>query len=126
MIGIICSFADFQTNTAIRSTCSAVRAYVPLLKVVGFEEFKSLVPLLKLDGLNSEETIEKKRIFQERIHLDLDPKKVTMEQVKYLNSKEFYFELSRIYAEGEIENVNESLQYLYLKRSAEEVAQLTS
>ena len=50
IIGIICSFADFETHTAIRSTCSAVRAYIPRPKVVGFEPLKDLVTCYISDG----------------------------------------------------------------------------
>ena len=97
VIGIICSFADFRTHTAIRSTCSAVRAYVPRPKVVGFEELKTLAICCKFDRCyHYYKNREKLRIFQDRIHLDLDPKKLTMEQVKYLDSKWLYYELSRI------------------------------
>ena len=95
IIGIICGFSDFKTHTRIRSTCLSVRLYVPLPKVVGFVEYKKLVELNRNKMWNREEA-EKRRVFQERIHLDLHHEELTQDQVQYLNQYGQIYELCRI------------------------------
>ena len=82
IIGIICEFSDFQTHTKVRSTCSAVRAFVPRVKVVSVPALKELLGL----GLGKN---GKRQLFQEFIHLDLNSKNLTMENVKFLKANDF-------------------------------------
>ena len=96
IIGIICGFSDFETHTAIRTTCSSVRLYVPQRKVVGFKEYKELIILYKLKSWCSSEKTERRRVFQERFHLDLRHDALKQDQVECLQEYEMDFELCRI------------------------------
>ena len=96
IIGIICRFSDFKPHTAIRSTCSSVRLYVPLRKVVCFEEYKNLIEIHNFKQWSREDDIEKRMVFQKRIHLDLHHEELTLDQVKYLSTYALDYESCRI------------------------------
>ena len=98
IIGIICGFSDFKTHTTIRSTSLSVRLYVPLRKVVGFEQYKKLIELYKIKDrwICGKTVTEIRRVFQERFHLDLHHEALTQDQVEYLQNYDLYYELCRI------------------------------
>ena len=61
-------------------------------------------------------------IYYEGIYIKKNTEKALDHYIKGAaqNNAFCFFELARIYAEGEIESKNPGLEFLYLKRSAEE------
>ena len=97
IIGRICYFSNLKTHNALRATCTSVRLYVPLLKVVKFKSYKVLVSRYRLEfdfckdyyaddfeNIRVKEDMERKRVFQERIHLNISHKSLNMEQVIFI------------------------------------------